>query len=94
MMGAAIWYAASERTGWRTALLVACVAIVNLGSTDLMPRALYKAYYVPYLLKTVPLIPLWIVMQLELHGLIANRGALELVEADAGDVTRGEAVAH
>ena len=94
MMGAAIWYAASERTGWRTALLVACVAIVNLGSTDLMPRALYKAYYVPYLLKTVPLIPLWIVMQLELHGFIANRGALELVEADAGDVTRGEAVAH
>ena len=32
-------------------------AVVNLGSTDLMPRAWYRDYYVPYLLKTVPLIP-------------------------------------
>jgi hypothetical protein len=94
MIGAAIWYAASERATWRTWLIVACVAIVNLGSTDLLPRSLYRAYYVPYLLKTMPLIPLWIVMQLELHGIIANRGASELVEPDAGDVARGEAVAH
>ena len=75
MVGMALWYAVSPRTGWRTGLMLVAFAVVNLGSTDLMPRAWYRAYYVPYLLKTVPLIPLWIVMQLELHGFIANRGA-------------------
>ena len=56
MIGAAVWYASSAGAVWRTWLVVACLAIVNLGSTDLLPRALYRAYYVPYLLKTVPLV--------------------------------------
>lgn len=79
-IGVALWYATSERAGWRTALFIACLAIVNLASTDLMPRSIYREYYVPYLLKTLPLIPAWIVMQLELHGVIRNRGARELSE--------------
>ena len=82
MLGACIWFAASERAGWRTALLVACIVVVNLMSTDLMPRSLYRGFYVPYLVKTVPLIPLWIVMQLELHGRVKNAGASELAEVD------------
>ena len=69
------------RAGWRTALMVLAFVVVNLGSTDVMPRAWYKAYYVHYLLKTVPLIPLWLVMQAELLGLISDsRG--ERAESD------------
>lgn len=97
MIGAAVWFAASEPARWRTALIVACVVIVNLASTDLMPRSWYREYYVPYLLKTVPLIPLWLVMQLELHGLLRNRGAAELLEVretGEGDVARPEPLAH
>lgn len=97
MIGAAIWFAASEPARWRTVLIVACVVIVNLASTDLMPRAWYRDYYVPYLLKTIPLIPLWIVMQLELHGLVRNFGAPELseiTEAGEGDVARAKPLAH
>lgn len=94
MLGVAIWFAASERTRWRVALLVACIVIVNLGSTDLMPRAWYREYYVPFLLKTVPLIPVWIAMQLELHGLVRNRSASEIAEMDEAYVSREQALPH
>jgi hypothetical protein len=75
MIGTAIWFAASERAWWRTALMALSIIVVNLGSTDLMPRVWYQAYYVTYLLKTVPLIPVWIAMQGELIGVIPNGGA-------------------
>jgi len=100
MLGAAIWYAASGPApghalrSWRTWLVAACVIVVNLGSSDLMPRAWYREYYVPYLLKTVPLIPLWIVQQLELHGLIPNGGSSDLAEAHEGDVALAEPGAY
>jgi len=70
MIGAAVWFAASERTWWRTALIVACLVIVNFVSPDLMPHAFYDGFYVKYLVKTVPLIPLWFAMQGELWGLV------------------------
>ncbi|MDE3128025.1 MAG: DUF2029 domain-containing protein, partial [Gemmatimonadota bacterium] len=66
MIGAAVWYAAGERTWWRTALVALCFIVVNLASTPLLPPELYRDYYVKYLIKTVPLVPLWIVMQAEL----------------------------
>ncbi len=80
MIGAAIWYAASDRSWWRTALIGLCVVVIELGSTPLLPDALYRAYYVKYLLKTVPLIPLWLVMQGELFGLIGSRKASDVPE--------------
>ncbi|MBI3567497.1 MAG: DUF2029 domain-containing protein [Gemmatimonadetes bacterium] len=91
MIGAALWVVASPRAGWRTALFAFALVVVNLASTDLMPRALYKAYYVKYMLKTVPLIPLWLVMQAELLGLIRDRGSSEIAEADQGDARPLEA---
>lgn len=97
MLGAAIWYAASgpqSWRSWRTLLIAACVIVVNLGSSDLMPRAWYRAYYVPYLLKTVPLIPLWVVQQLELHGLIPNGGPSDFAEAGQDDIALAEPGAH
>lgn len=92
--GAAIWYAAAAPARWRTVLIAACFALVNLGSTDLVPKVLREAYYVPYMLKTVMLVPLWIVMQLELHGVVANGGASELAEMDRRDAAAAEQVAQ
>jgi hypothetical protein len=94
MIGTAIWFAVSERTWWRVGLMAASLLIVNVASTDLMPRAWYQGWYVPYLVKTVPLIPVWIVMQLELLGLIPNRGRSEIAEADQRQVAAVEALAH
>jgi hypothetical protein len=93
MIGVAVWFAVSERAWWRTALMAACLIIVNLASTDLLPRALYQAYYVKYLLKTVPLIPLWMVMQAELCGWIGNAGDSEGAEPDQRDLAAPQMLA-
>jgi hypothetical protein len=94
IIGASIWFAVSERTWWRTALIVACIVIVNVASTDLMPRTWYREWYVPYLVKTIPLIPLWILMQLELLGAIPNRGASERAKPDKLHVAVPETLAQ
>jgi hypothetical protein len=93
MIGAAIWFAASERGWWRITLIVACLVIVDLASTDLMPHALYDDYYVRYLLKTVPLIPLWIMMQAELWGWVGAAGRSEIPEADEAHAPLAKPVA-
>jgi hypothetical protein len=93
MIGTSIWFAVSERVWWRTALMAAAFIIVNLASTDLMPRTWYREYYVPYLVKTIPLIPVWVVMQFELLGLLTNRGALERAESDQREIVAPEAIA-
>jgi hypothetical protein len=94
MIGTSIWFAVSERAWWRTALMAASLLIVNVASTDLMPRSWYLGWYVPYLVKTVPLIPVWIVMQLELLGLIANPAASERSEPDQRHVAAPESLAQ
>jgi hypothetical protein len=95
MIGAAVWFATAEGAWWRTALMVLAFVVVNLGSTDLMPRPWYREYYVAFMLKTVPLIPIWIAMQLELVGLVTDGGRLsERAESDEGDIAATEALAH
>ncbi|HEY5220417.1 MAG TPA: glycosyltransferase family 87 protein [Gemmatimonadaceae bacterium] len=86
MLGAAVWFAASDRAWWRTAFMVACFVIVNIASSAVMPSTLYVGYYVKYLIKTVPLVPLWLVMQGELFGLIRTAAELQGVEVRERDV--------
>jgi Glycosyltransferase family 87 len=93
MIGTSIWFAVSERAGWRTFLMVASLLIVNVASTDLMPRSWYHEYYVPYLVKTIPLIPVWIAMQCELLGVIPNRDPLDVAKSDDRQIVAPEAVA-
>ncbi len=90
MIGAAVWFAASDRGWWRVTLIAACLVIVNLASTDLMPHVLYDDYYVRYLLKTVPLIPLWITMQAELWGWGGTGARSEVPEPDEDDAALAE----
>ncbi|MFI5231429.1 MAG: glycosyltransferase family 87 protein [Gemmatimonadales bacterium] len=92
IIGASVWYAVSERTWWRTVLIAGCIVIVNVASTDLMPRTWYREWYVPYLVKTIPLIPLWIIMQLELLGVIPNPGVLERAKSNQLDIAAAEAL--
>jgi len=92
IIGTALWFAVSEQAPWRAALMAASIIIINLASTDLMPRLWYQRFYVPYLVKTVPLVPVWIAMQGELLGLIGNRGRSEGVERDQGEVGAAKAL--
>ncbi len=95
MLGIAVWFATSERAAWRVALIVFAMLFVNGGSSGILPRDLYQRFYLGYLLKTVPLVPIWIVMQLELYGVLRNRrDDSELGEADERDVASRQAVTN
>ena len=94
IIGTSIWFAVSARAWWRTLFMAASIVIVNLMSTDLMPRAWYAAWYVPYLVKTIPLIPVWLAMQGELLGLIPNRDPSERAESDERHIVAPEALAQ
>ncbi|MDE3151844.1 MAG: DUF2029 domain-containing protein [Gemmatimonadota bacterium] len=89
MIGAAVWYAASDRAWWRTVLIAACLALVNLASTSLMPTMWYQHYYVRYMLKTVPLVPLWLAMQAELFGCLGD-GRSEIAKVGEREVAAAQ----
>jgi hypothetical protein len=62
--GAAIWFAAlPHRTRWDWALFVFFVVCTILPSSEVMPRVVQRSLFVPYRLKTVPCIVLWLVLQ-------------------------------
>jgi hypothetical protein len=64
--GVAIWYAASVRSGWRTLLIVLVLLVTSVASTDLVPRFWRETISTPMVLKAVPCILAWVVMQVEL----------------------------
>jgi hypothetical protein len=65
--GAALWFAAHERWTRSTWALFAFFMIGTvLASSDAMPHAIQRAVFDPYKVKVVPLIVLWLIMQVEL----------------------------
>jgi len=66
MLGIAIWYATSDRTWWRTGLMVLTVFVVSIGYSDAMPAWVRGEIFARYRLKTVPCVVVWMVMQWEL----------------------------
>ena len=70
MLGVAIWWAASDRARWRTAILALTVFVVSIGYSDAMPEWLRQEVFTRYRLKTVPCVIAWLVMQVELVGWI------------------------
>jgi hypothetical protein len=59
--GAVIWYLASPRTAWRTALFLIVYALVVISGTDITPNAI-KELLVDQVRFTIPLTILWLVM--------------------------------
>ena len=71
--GAAIWYAASKMEWWHTFLMAFVLVFTSLSSTDLVPRHWRDTITNPLVLKTVPCIVAWLVMQTELLCLATSQ---------------------
>ncbi len=69
--GVAIWFSTSERSSARTVLIATVLLVTSLASTDLVPRYWRETITTPLVLKAVPCIVVWFVMQAEL--LLSNR---------------------
>jgi hypothetical protein len=65
LTGMVIWYLASPRSPWRTALFAIVYFLVIVSGTEIVPHAI-KQILVPAIRFSIPLTVLWLVMLGEL----------------------------
>jgi hypothetical protein len=76
MTGVGIWYVTSARRPIDRVLLGACLVLVSLAASSLVPGSVRREV-MRYGVKAIPCIAVWIVLQLELLGLRADPRRVE-----------------
>ena len=66
--GVALWFISSEKSPFNIALFVSAFVLTILSPTDLFPRALREAFVVPYVLKALPCILIWLKIIYDMIG--------------------------
>jgi hypothetical protein len=66
LAGVALWFVTADRTPFTWAVLVAVIVITSLSASDAMPEVLQQGVFMPYKLKTLPVLLVWILTQIEL----------------------------
>lgn len=66
--GVAVWYINRERVLWHRLLLGFVFIFTCLSPTELFPGFIKKTYFVPYHIKAIPCIIVWIVCMIELYS--------------------------
>lgn len=66
LAGVAIWFATTERTRFAWGVLAIVILVTSLSASDAMPEALQQNVFMPYKLKTLPVLLVWILTQIEL----------------------------
>lgn len=64
--GVAIWFVLSRRDTFAWAVLAIVFVGTTLSATDVVPAVLRQQFFVPYKIKTLPILLAWIVTQFEL----------------------------
>lgn len=57
--GVGLWYYVQPKTAWRLAILICVFLFTSLGTTDIFPPIVRKAFIKPYTMKAVPCIIAW-----------------------------------
>lgn len=60
MSGVAIWFGISERSIFNIILFICALILTSLSPTDIFPAIIRESFVVPYVLKAVPCIIIWI----------------------------------
>jgi len=66
VVGCAIWFCNSEKKSLEKSLLILLFMLACLSPTDLFPKTIRENYIVPYSLKAIPCIFIWVKIQYEL----------------------------
>ncbi len=70
--GAGIWYFSRRYVLWRTILLWLVFAFTTLSVTDIFPHIVKQQFFIPYVIKVVPCILVWVVVFIQLLLLKKN----------------------
>lgn len=73
MTGAVIWYMLNPTDTFNKVLLIIAFIFTTLSPTDLFPTDLRKSFFVPYVIKVVPMIAIWLKIN---YDLWTNRGVM------------------
>ncbi len=65
--GAALWYISSSRKAWQGWLMVFVFIFTCLSPTELFPRFIRNQYLVPYRIKAIPCIIVWLFCIIDLY---------------------------
>lgn len=60
MAGAAIWFFSTKQNWLNITLIIFAIAFTSLGTTDIVPSEIRNQVFIPYRLKALPLILIWI----------------------------------
>lgn len=66
LLGVSLWYFTGERTGLNTALFILTLIFTTLSVSDLVPGSVRDNFVVPYCIKAVMPIIIWIIISIEL----------------------------
>lgn len=66
MAGAAIWFVNSRKSFYDVVLIILAFIFTSLSPTDLFPRFIRNEYLIPYVVKAVPCILIWLKISYEL----------------------------
>ncbi|MBC7413022.1 MAG: DUF2029 domain-containing protein [Bacteroidia bacterium] len=69
VMGVCVWYCAIETTIVNKLLMLLVFLFCVLLPTDVYPKAWRVAYFVPYSIKTIPILLVWLKLQLDIFSL-------------------------
>ena len=64
--GVALWFVLASRGGMAWIAFAAFVVLTVLSPTDVMPESLQEGFFEPYKVKTLPVLLIWILTQIEL----------------------------
>jgi len=66
MVGISLWFVSQKPTVDNIALIILTLLLVSLSPTDLFPKSLRENYVVPYVLKALPCVLVWIKINYQL----------------------------
>ena len=68
LTGVAIWYVGvpRRRSRWDLALLIFALLLTSFSPSDLFPRRIYHHYIIPYALKALPCVMVWLKLMWEM----------------------------
>lgn len=66
MSGIALWYISGIKSRWDHLLLILAIIMTSLTPTDIFPRSTRLHYFIPYVVKVVPCVLIWIKIMFEL----------------------------
>ncbi len=86
MGGAALWFAVSPKSRLNILLIVLALLFTSLSPTDLFPVSIRKTFFVPYTIKVVPCILIWIKILVDMS--LLQEGKVKVERLRGSEVQR------